>query len=228
MKVLLADGRIMGRELMLHALEVHSQIEVVGCTASLGEALTIANQIDIDVALVSSRLQEGPLSGLGLVHELRQSRPDTRAVLLLEECTPQVIVDAFRVGARGVLMPGKSGLQMLYKCVLTVHEGHVWADKNELNALVEAFYSTTPLRITNVMGANLLSKREEQVVRLVCEGMSNREIACELGLSEHTVKNHLFRMFEKLGVSSRVELVLYAVSSSRREADASRPRTQTA
>jgi DNA-binding CsgD family transcriptional regulator len=61
----------------------------------------------------------------------------------------------------------------------------------------------------------LLTKREEEVVRLVAEGMQNREIAKELKLSEHTIKNYLFHIFEKLGVSSRVELVLYAVSSAK-------------
>jgi len=68
------------------------------------------------------------------------------------------------------------------------------------------------LRVVNVQGSSLLTPREEQVVALVAEGLSNRDIAQELALSEHTVKKYLFRIFDKLGISTRVELVLYAVN----------------
>jgi DNA-binding CsgD family transcriptional regulator len=69
------------------------------------------------------------------------------------------------------------------------------------------------LHVVNAQGVELLSKREEEVVGLVANGLINREIAEQLGISEHTVKNYLFRIFDKLGVSTRVELVLYALSS---------------
>jgi DNA-binding NarL/FixJ family response regulator len=81
---------------------------------------------------------------------------------------------------------------------------------------LEAFAQLAPMRVVNADGMRLLTKREEDVVRLLAEGMQNREIAKELSLSEHTVKNYLFHIFDKLGVSSRVELVLYAVSSTKR------------
>jgi DNA-binding NarL/FixJ family response regulator len=81
---------------------------------------------------------------------------------------------------------------------------------------MEAFSQLAPLRVVNADGIRLLTKREEDVVRLLAEGMQNREIARELNLSEHTIKNYLFHIFDKLGVSSRVELVLYAVSSTNR------------
>jgi len=72
------------------------------------------------------------------------------------------------------------------------------------------------VRLVDNDSANLLTKREEDLVRLVADGLSNRDIARKLNLSEHTVKNYIFRIFEKLGVSNRVELVLYALSNSRR------------
>jgi DNA-binding NarL/FixJ family response regulator len=214
--VLVADANRITRELMVQALEQQPEIDVVSSVASLGEALEATKQTAVHVALISGKLQGEPLSGFGLVQQLRHSCPNTRAILLLEEGTPDLVVYAFRVGARGVFTRDKWGLEMLYKCILTVNQGHVWADKSELTALLDAFYHTTALRVTDARGANLLSKREKQVVILVSEGMSNREIARKLGLSEHTVKNHLFRVFERLGVSSRVELVLYALNSSRR------------
>lgn len=214
MNVLVADANRMARELMVQALDQQPEIDTVSSVACLGEALEAAKQTDVHVALVSGRLQGGQLSGFGLVQQLRDCCPSTRAVLLLEEATPDLVVNAFRVGARGIFTH-KWGLEMLYKCVLTVHRGQVWADKGELTALLDAFYQTTALRVVDVGGTKLLSKREEEVVILVSEGLSNREIARKLGLSEHTVKNHLFRIFERLGVSSRVELVLYALNSSR-------------
>jgi DNA-binding CsgD family transcriptional regulator len=82
--------------------------------------------------------------------------------------------------------------------------------------VLEAFAQLAPMRVVNADGMRLLTKREEDVVRLLVEGMQNREIARELNLSEHTIKNYLFHIFDKLGVSSRVELILYAVSSSKR------------
>jgi len=81
---------------------------------------------------------------------------------------------------------------------------------------MEAFTQLAPMHVVNADGMRLLTKREEDVVRLLAEGLQNREIAKVLGLSEHTVKNYLFHIYDKLGVSSRVELVLYAVSSTKR------------
>ena len=78
--------------------------------------------------------------------------------------------------------------------------------------VLDALTQARPLRVVNPEGLNLLSKREEEVMRLVAEGLGNREISELLALSEHTVKNYLFRIFDKLGISNRVELVLYAVS----------------
>src|SRR5256712_9312817 len=76
--------------------------------------------------------------------------------------------------------------------------------------------ATRPLRIIDAHGCSLLSKREEEVVALVADGLTNRQISEQLKLSEHTVKNYLFKVFEKLGISTRVELVLYALSQNHR------------
>jgi DNA-binding NarL/FixJ family response regulator len=97
-----------------------------------------------------------------------------------------------------------------------VQAGQIWADSSELSEVLETFSQVAPMRVVNAEGMRLLTKREEDVVRLLAEGLQNRDIAQELKLSEHTIKNYLFHIFEKLGVSSRVELVLYAVSNSKR------------
>jgi DNA-binding NarL/FixJ family response regulator len=100
----------------------------------------------------------------------------------------------------------------LARCIQCVSEGQIWANSRELRYLLEALGEALPLRVIDARGAALLSRRELEVVRCVAEGLSNREIAQRLGLTEHTVKNYLFRIFDKLGVSKRVEVVLYAYS----------------
>ena len=91
-----------------------------------------------------------------------------------------------------------------------MHEGQIWASSHELQFVLEALSSSAPFRVVNSKGENLLSTRELQVVALVAEGLSNREISQQLLLSEHTVKNYMFRIFDKLGLSSRAEVMLYA------------------
>ena len=104
------------------------------------------------------------------------------------------------------------GFEVLCKCVRCVHAGQVWADSSQLGWVVEALRERERGRIISATGTPLLTKREEQIVGMAAEGLPNSEICAHLGLSAHTVKNHLFRIYEKLGVSNRVELVLYAHS----------------
>ena len=88
----------------------------------------------------------------------------------------------------------------------------MWVSSRELHYLLQALAEPAPIRLNNVNGNALLSARELEVVSCLAEGLTNREIAQRLTLTEHTVKNYLFRIFDKLGVSSRVEVVLYALS----------------
>ena len=98
------------------------------------------------------------------------------------------------------------------KCIRCVGAGQVWASSEQLELLIRSLSHLGSLKVTNVMGDSLLSQREEQVLHLLADGLSNRDLAKALKLSEHTVKNHLFRIFDKLGVSNRMEAVLYAIS----------------
>jgi DNA-binding NarL/FixJ family response regulator len=152
------------------------------------------------------------------IRELAETHPEVKSVLLLPASERDLVIDAFRAGAKGVFCSGQNGVKMLCMCVTRVHEGQIWANSSELGYVIEAFSHTSSLRTVNADGMRLLTDREEHIVRLVADGLTNREIALQLNLSEHTVKNYLFRMFDKLGVSSRVELVLYAICSTRRPA----------
>ncbi len=214
--VLIATPHAMVRELLQEALSRHGHFQVVGSATTAQEVLEAVQSADVDVALIGATLADGPLSGFGALRQIRECSPDVKSVILLESREHNMVVDVFRSGARGVFCLGQSAFKSLCRCVEQVHAGQIWASSSELSEVIEAFSQLAPLRVVNSDGLRLLTKREEDVVRLLAEGLQNRDIANELKLSEHTIKNYLFHIFDKLGVSSRVELVLYAVSSSNR------------
>ena len=208
---LIAESNLMLCSLLVNALKRYKELRIAACAVDSAEAMEILSKTPVDVGLISANLRNGPLAGFGLVREIRIAHPNIRTVLLLDRFEPELVVDAFRAGARGIFHRSTE-LKVLFKCLRSVHRGQLWANSKELEVVLDAFFHAAALRVIDAKGAALLSKREEQVVKLVADGRSNREIAREMGLSEHTIKNHLFRIFDKLGVSSRVELVLYAFS----------------
>ena len=210
--VLIADATIMACELLATVLNQTSSMKVVGWEVDAAAAMATATRIKTDVALISSDLQDGPGQGLSLASELRIKHPEIRSIILLDRTDRQSTVAAFRAGARGVLSR-EAELAILPKCVCRVSEGQVWASSQEMAYLLDSFAQTTPSRSLTDSCCKLLTPREQAVVQLVADGLSNREIAMQLKLSQHTVKNYLFRVFDKIGVSSRVELVLCALTS---------------
>lgn len=95
-----------------------------------------------------------------------------------------------------------------------MHQGQIWANSQQLSFAVEALAASPTFRAVDAHELNLLSKRELEVVRCLAEGLTNREIAERLSLSQHTIKNYLFRVFDKLGVSSRLELLFMTLSQA--------------
>ena len=214
--VLIASPHAMARELLIGALKRNGHFRVLNGATTAQEAVDSVKAAKPHIALISTTLADGPLSGFGALRQIRECSPEVKSILLFYTYERGLIVDAFRAGARGVFCLSESNFKSLCRCVEQVHAGQIWASSNELSDVVEAFSQLAPMRVVNADGMRLLTKREEDVVRLLAEGMQNREIAKELRLSEHTIKNYLFHIFDKLGVSSRVELVLYAVSSTKR------------
>lgn len=214
--VLIATADSMTGELLRAALNRQSRFNVIRNVSTSVDVINIAKGVIFDVVLIGTTLADGPQSGITAMRQLRDSSLVTKTILLLDERDDILVEDAFRVGAKGVFSLSSSSFKDLCKCVERVHSGHIWANQKELAAVMEAFSRLAPMKVVRADGMNLLTKREESVVRLLAEGMQNREIARELNLSEHTIKNYLFHIFDKLGVSSRVELVLYAVSATKR------------
>ena len=166
-----------------------------------------------DVTLISEELQDGPEAGIKVLRKVQKGRDthNSSAIMLLQASKPKQVVSAFREGARGIFYRSHS-LKSLSKCIQTVHQGQIWASNEDLEHLIEALSQLKPLQLDNSEGMPLLTRREEDVVRLVADGLKNREIADQLKVKEHSVRNYIYRIFEKLGVSSRVELILYVFS----------------
>ena len=206
-----ADRTRMNSQLLAAALARDGQLAVIEAepTAEAIVAATCAEKPD--VLLLSSELEDNPTLGFQVARQLRTAHPKTQIVMLLDASERGSVLEAFRAGVRGVYCRTES-LKSLSKCIHCAHSGQVWANSRELGFLVDAVSEVLPMRLSDASGSSLLSKREQDVVRCVVEGLSNREIARRLTLTEHTVKNYLFRIFDKLGVSSRVEVVLYAFS----------------
>ena len=214
--VLIADETPLGCQLLETALaRSRFRFEVVACATSCSEILDRMRAHPVDVALVNENLQGGPLAGFQALNELQEQFPAARVIILLKSASRDLVVDAFRAGAKGVVCRTEP-IDLLCKCIRTVHKGQIWANTRQLHFLLEALIGCTPLRVINSKGRHLLAQREDQVANLVAEGMTNREIAQKLGIAEHTVSNCLFRIYEKLGISSRVELVLYRLRQGRR------------
>jgi two-component system, NarL family, nitrate/nitrite response regulator NarL len=204
----------MNSQLIVAALQrSNSNFDVQALTSNSSSACRELRDSPPDVAVISARLEDGPLSGFKILQELHASGSKTPAVMLLDSTERDLVVDAFRGGARGVFCRGYS-FNALPKCIRHVHSGQVWVSNLELEFLLELVISLRPLKVQQTGGMARLTPRERDVVRLVADGMRNQDIALKLNISEHTIRNYLIRIYDKLGISSRVELVLYALSGT--------------
>lgn len=207
--LLIADDSPMDCQLLKSSLaRARSPFRVVACAVSQAEIIVSMNVHSPDIALIGESLQDGPLTGFSVLSELRRSFPRTSVIVLLKSASKDLIVDAFRAGAKGVFCRAES-LQALCKCINAVHQGQIWADSSQLRSVLDAFASAAPLQLVNSVGRIFLTKRETDVVKLVVDGHANRDIAQKIGITEHSVSNNLLRIYDKLGISSRVELMLY-------------------
>lgn len=199
----------MSCQLLVDALLRSKRFDAVAA-ATPGEVIEALGRTRFDVVLISTNFSQDALEGLLFVREIRTLDSEVNIVVLLDSLERSLVVEAFRCGARGVFCRSDS-FQTLCKCILCVHEGQVWASSTELQFVLEALVEPLPIETRGLPNSRPLSKREEEIAHMVAEGFSNRQISERLVLSEHTIKNYLFRVFEKLGVSTRVELTLYAL-----------------
>jgi DNA-binding NarL/FixJ family response regulator len=160
--------------------------------------------------VIGARLNNEDRAGFDVTREIIASRSKPSVIIILDSNKPTMVVEAFRAGASGIFSRDQSS-ELLCKCIHAVHKGQVWANSKELHFVIDALGPALPAKSISLRATGLLTKREEGVVHLVAEGMTNRDISQELKLSEHTVRNYLFRIFNKVGTSNRLELALYAI-----------------
>jgi len=213
-RVVIAENTRMASRLLADALSQNSALEAVVAASSATESLQAISEIHPAVALVSDTLDDDPKRGFELAREIRATWPEVQVVMLLDGCKPEPVVEAFRAGARGVFSRNES-FKELAACIARVSRGEIWARSEHMAFAIEALASAPASTEVDSEALLTLSKREREVVDALAEGLSNREIGERMDLSRHTVKNYVCRIFEKLGVSTRFELM---VALTRRQA----------
>jgi DNA-binding NarL/FixJ family response regulator len=212
--VLIADSNRMQSHLLTSALRRRPEFRISTCPVDVDSILQAVAFTPVKVVILSLNPSIEIGHQMAAMRRIHLSHPAVAKILLAETCNRDLVVSAFRSGARGIFCLTDSHFRLLCRCIQRVAEGQIWANAEQISFLLDLVSEAPSLRVLNSKGRELLTPREEQVVALVAEGMSNRDTARELNLSEHTIKKYLFRIFDKLGISSRVELVLYAVHHS--------------
>jgi len=207
-RVLVVESTRLGSEFIgtfLHHDERFQVLDAILCPTGIRAAVIKEKP---SVVLISADIGGNPRRGFQAAREVHALHAGPAIVMLLESSERDPVVEAFRSGARGVFSRSES-LRSLARCIHCVSQGQIWANSKELGYLLEAFGQTVAISTIDRRDAVPLSRREGEMLQCVAEGLSNREIAQRLGLSEHTVKNYLFRVSNKLGVSKRVKMARY-------------------
>jgi DNA-binding NarL/FixJ family response regulator len=210
--LLVADSNQTQSQVLASALRRLPGLRVFSCPAELTECLQMLAYEPADVVLLICDGMADSAARLEILSRLHTSYPQMGLVLVVDRYDREIVVNAMRSGARGIFCRATEPFKSLARCISTVHQGQVWANTEQIRYLLDALMLTPQLHIVNLKGDGLLTQREEEVVGLVADGATNREIAESLSIAENTVKKTLFRIYDKLGVSRRVELVLYALA----------------
>lgn len=207
-RIVLADDHPLVRDGLRKLFELQPGLVVVGEAADGVEAVERAKELKPDVLLLDLMMPRK--NGLEVLKELSETETGVLPILLTAAIEREETVDALRLGARGVILKD-SATQMLYKCIRAVMNGEIWVGRERIADVMQALRRIEKVPATDTSPASRLTPRELQVIAAIVEGASNKDVGKQYGLSEQTVKNHLSNIFDKLGVSSRLEMALYAV-----------------
>jgi two-component system, NarL family, nitrate/nitrite response regulator NarL len=205
-RILIADDHAIFRDGLRKLLEEAHDISIVGEASDGLECVKMLTKLKPDILLLDLHMPEK--DGWGVLEEVNFDSLPTRTIVLTAAEDDRDVIRAMRLGARGVVLK-QSASDLLVKGIRTVYNGEIWLDNRITAEVIDAFKRSAELGQRREKP--LLSDREREIVQLVAQGFRNREIGEKLFISEQTVKNHLHNIFDKLGVSDRLELALYAI-----------------
>jgi len=211
-RILIADDHPIFRDGLKRLLEAERGFKVIGEACDGVEAVSLVRQLRPEILLLDLAMPRRP--GLEALRELSTESLSVRVILLTAAAEKEQIVEALQLGARGVVLKD-SATQILLKAIHAVMNGEYWVGRESVSNLVQYLRSL----IDSSSAASRqkrygLTPRELEIISAVVAGYANKEIAEHFKISEDTVKHHLSNIFDKLGVSTRLELALFAVNQS--------------
>jgi len=211
-RILIADDHPIFRDGLKRLLESEGEFKVIGEACDGVEAVTMARQLIPEVMLLDLAMPRR--QGLDTLRELSSDARSVRVILLTAAAEKEQIVEALQLGARGVVLKD-SATQILLKSIRAVMNGEYWVGRESVSNLVQSLRTlVTPASAFPQRNKYRLTPRELEIIAAVVAGFANKEIAQYFKISEDTVKHHLSNIFDKVGVSSRLELALFAVNQS--------------
>ena len=207
-RIVLADDHRMFREALRTLINAEPDLEVIAEAGDGLEAVVLTRKLAPDLLLLDLAMPH--MDGLEVLRQIAGARSTTRIILLTAGIERAAIATAVHLGARGLLLK-ESGSALLLKALRSVRDGQLWVGRETVADLVEVMRSPARPAAAAPMPDFGLTLREIQIVAAVVATYGNREIAKKFSISEKTVKHHLTNIFDKLGVSNRLELALFAL-----------------
>jgi len=207
-RIVIADDHRLFREGLIELLRREEAIEVVGEAANGREVLKALDEFHPDVLLLDLFMPE--MDGLDVLPQIRERNSGTKVLILTGYFDQELVFRTLWEGARGYLQKSVSSAELL-KAIRAVHSGEAWIERGVMGHLLEELPRQDNRVNKRGQSAELLSQREAEIARFVAEGLSNKEVADRLFISEKTVKSHLVSIFRKLHVRHRLQLALYTL-----------------
>jgi len=216
-RIVVADDHPIFRDGLCKLLALEEDFEVVAQAQDGRQVLDVLQQHEPDILLLDLKMPG--LDGLATLQRLQASKNKTRVIVLTASDDKNEFVQAMKLGTSGIVLK-QTATELLIKSIRKVHAGEIWLDSHTTAAVIRQFVAADEVPAAPQASAQRdrerspLSQREREIVALVAQGFKNKEMAEKMFISEQTVKNHLHNIFDKLGVSDRLELALYAIHNN--------------
>jgi two-component system, NarL family, nitrate/nitrite response regulator NarL len=218
-RIVVADDHPIFRDGLCKLLALEEDFEVVAQAQDGRHVLEVLQQYEPDVLLLDLKMPG--LDGLATLQRLQVAKNKTRVIVLTASDDKNEFVQAMKLGTSGIVLK-QTATELLIKSIRKVHAGEIWLDSHTTAAVIRQFVAAdeppVPAQVPQMQARERerspLSQREREIVALVAQGFKNKEMAEKMFISEQTVKNHLHNIFDKLGVSDRLELALYAIHNN--------------